>query len=152
MTENKESRTKNKKNKKKFKPLKIILITILTLVLFFAVATAGLALAMITTAPELDINQIKSLNQASVIYDDKGDPIDTIITDKKKTVIKYTDMPKDLINAFVSIEDERFFEHKGIDPKRIIGVFLIDAKNILTGIIISKVHQQLLSNYLKIYF
>lgn len=133
MTENKESRTKNKKNKKKFKPLKIILISILTLVLFFAVATAGLALAMITTAPELDINQIKSLNQASVIYDDKGDPIDTIITDKKKTVIKYTDMPKDLINAFVSIEDERFFEHKGIDPKRIIGVFLIDAKNILTG-------------------
>ena len=83
MTENKESRTKNKKNKKKFKPLKIILISILTLVLFFAVATAGLALAMITTAPELDINQIKSLNQASVIYDDKGDPIDTIITDKK---------------------------------------------------------------------
>lgn len=150
MTENKESRTKNKKNKKKFKPLKIILITILTLVLFFAVAMAGLALAMITTAPELDINQIKSLNQASVIYDDKGDSIDTIITDKKKTVIKYKDMPKDLINAFVSIEDERFFEHKGIDPKRIIGVFFIDAKNILTGSNqlqgASTITQQLLKN------
>ncbi|MCY6353902.1 transglycosylase domain-containing protein [Clostridium sp. ZS2-4] len=133
MIDNKENRTKNKKKKKKFKALKIILITILTLFLFFTVAAAGLALAMIKTAPELDINQIKSLNQASVIYDDKGASIDTILTDKKKTVIKYKDMPKDLINAFVSIEDERFFEHKGIDPKRIIGVFLIDVKNVLTG-------------------
>lgn len=130
MTENKQSRTKKKK---KFKALKIILITILTLILFFAVAATGLALAMIKTAPELDVNLIKSLNQASIIYDDKGSPIDTIITDNKKAIIKYKDMPKDLINAFVSIEDERFFEHKGIDPKRIIGVFFIDAKNILTG-------------------
>lgn len=147
MTENKESRTKKKK---KFKALKIILITILTLVLFIAVAAGGLALAMIKTAPELDINQIKSLNQASVIYDDKGKPIDTIITDNKKTIIKYEDMPKDLINAFVSIEDERFFQHKGIDPKRIIGVFFIDAKNILTGSKqlqgASTITQQLLKN------
>lgn len=147
MTENKKSRTKKKK---KFKALKIILITILTIVLFITVAAAGLALAMIKTAPELDINQIKSLNQASVIYDDKGNTIDTIITDKKKTVIKYKDMPKDLINAFVSIEDERFFQHKGIDPKRIIGVFFIDAKNILTGSNqlqgASTITQQLLKN------
>ncbi|MCY6370482.1 transglycosylase domain-containing protein [Clostridium ganghwense] len=133
MTENKKSPTEKKKRKKKFKALKIILLTILAIVLFFAVAAGGLALAMIKTAPELDINQIKATNQASVIYDDKGNVIDTIITDKKRTIIKYDEMPKDLINAFVSIEDERFFDHKGIDPKRIMGAFVYDVKSFLTG-------------------
>lgn len=153
MTENKKGRTQtNKKKKKKSKTLKIISITILSIVLFVAAVTAGMALAIIKTAPELDVTQITAAKQPSVILDDKGDPIDTLITDKKRVIIQYTDMPKNLINAFVSIEDERFFEHNGIDPKRIIGAIFFDVKNVLTGKKslqgASTITQQLLKNTL----
>ena len=35
--------------------------------------------------------------------------------------LKYEEVPSDLINAFVSIEDRRFFSHKGVDWKRTLG-------------------------------
>ncbi|MBE6712667.1 MAG: PBP1A family penicillin-binding protein [Ruminococcaceae bacterium] len=38
--------------------------------------------------------------------------------------VAYEEMPEDLINAFVSIEDKRFFTHKGVDMKRTIGAIL----------------------------
>lgn len=38
--------------------------------------------------------------------------------------VSYEEMPEDLINAFVSIEDKRFFNHKGIDIRRTIGAVL----------------------------
>jgi penicillin-binding protein 1A len=61
-------------------------------------------------------------------------------------------MPEDLKNAFVSIEDERFYEHNGIDLKRISGVILIDIKSKLKGQSTlqgaSTITQQLLKNTL----
>ncbi|MCY6483591.1 transglycosylase domain-containing protein [Clostridium aestuarii] len=152
MPENKKSRTNKKKKKKKFKALKLILLIILILGVLATVAAGGIALAMIKTAPDLNINQIVAYNEPSKIYDDKGNYMDTIITEKKRSIIKYENMPKNLINAFISIEDERFFEHKGIDPKRIIGAFVIDVKNIVTGKKslqgASTITQQLLKNTL----
>ncbi|KYH30129.1 transglycosylase domain-containing protein [Clostridium colicanis] len=129
----KPEKSKKKKKKNGFKVFKIILLSLLVICVLIGVAAGGLALAVIKTAPDLDINEIIAASEASKIYDDKGNYVDSIITPHKKTVIKYEDMPKNLINAFVSIEDERFFKHKGIDLKRIAGVTLTHIKNTLQG-------------------
>ncbi|AEB75707.1 Penicillin-binding protein 1A/1B [Clostridium botulinum BKT015925] len=127
-------KTSSKKTKKKkFKPFKIILISLLSLFIISTIVAGGLVLAVMKTAPDLDIHEIVAASDASKIYDDKGELIDNIITSKKKILVKYDELPKNLVNAFVSIEDERFFEHKGIDFKRIAGAFLIDIKNMLKG-------------------
>jgi len=43
---------------------------------------------------------------------------------ENRTPIKYTDLPKHLVNALVSTEDERFYEHSGIDGRRTMGAFV----------------------------
>ena len=38
-----------------------------------------------------------------------------VFAQKQSTYVSYPNIPKDLINAFVAIEDKRFFEHEGVD-------------------------------------
>lgn len=131
------AKTKSKSRKKKKKGHRILKYTLLTLftVLFLAaIAGTGIVYAFIKTAPPLDKNAILSLNQPSSIYDSSGKLMDYVATDEKRTVISYNDMPDNLKNAFVSIEDERFWQHNGIDIKRILGSVVND--------VINKIHKQ----------
>ncbi len=49
---------------------------------------------------------------------------ETLFADQNREWIKYGNIPEELVNAFVSIEDHRFFEHNGIDIKRTAGAVL----------------------------
>lgn len=127
--------TKKKKSAKKRgrRVFKLVLLSILLLILLASVAFGGILLAMVKTTPSLDVNQIFSLSETSKLYDDNDKFMDNILTEEKSSPVKLSEMPVQLRNAFVSIEDERFYEHKGIDPKRIVGAVLIDVKNKITG-------------------
>lgn len=127
---------KNKKNikKKKKNPVisafKIFFITLLCAIIIGSVAGLGIVLAMIKTAPALDVNgTILNLDQPSVLYDDKNQVMDTVITAQKRTVVNLDSIPQNLSHAFISIEDERFYSHNGIDLRRIISAMLINVKN-----------------------
>jgi penicillin-binding protein 1B len=47
---------------------------------------------------------------------------------EKRRIVKYPDIPKLLVNAVVSIEDKRFFQHAGFDPLRIIKAAYVDVR------------------------
>jgi len=47
---------------------------------------------------------------------------------EKRRVLAFEDMPKTLVNAIVSVEDKRFFEHAGFDPLRIAKAVYINVK------------------------
>lgn len=66
--------------------------------------------------------------------------MDYASTDENRTIITYNQMTDNLKNAFVSIEDERFWQHHGVDPKRIASVIYLDIKIKLQNRIISRVH------------
>ncbi|QXE18484.1 transglycosylase domain-containing protein [Clostridium sp. 001] len=121
---------RKKARKKVFKHGAAILCGLLALV--FA-AALGLTAAVIKNSPPLDISQISNLNEPSVLYDDKNNSMDVLVTPQQRTVIPFSSMPQNLKNAFVSIEDERFYKHKGIDLKRLIGVVFIDIKSKFSG-------------------
>lgn len=124
----KKADTKKKKKKPHHNIIKIILLTILSIIILASVAFGGVALAIIQTAPKIDVNSILSLNEPSKIYDDKEQFMDNVVTDEQRTIIPLKNMPQDLKNAFISIEDERFYKHNGIDLKRITGALLSDIK------------------------
>lgn len=124
---------KKKKKKTRFKALKIAFITILLIGIFTFVAALGIGLAMIKTAPPLDINKILSLNEPSVIYNDSGKFMDMVVSDQHRTIVSFKDVPDNLKNAIISIEDERFKTHNGVDFKRVVGATLRTVLNKVTG-------------------
>ena len=52
------------------------------------------------------------------------DVTDEVFAQKQTNYISYTEMPQDLINAFVAIEDKRFFDHEGVDWYRTLAASL----------------------------
>ena len=57
-------------------------------------------------------------NKSSVIVDINGDKIGEIGTKRNRENISIDDMPKDLQHAYISIEDQRFYKHGGVDIRR----------------------------------
>ena len=64
------------------------------------------------------------LNERSVVVDTNGEVIATLGSEQRKITVDFEDMPKNLVNAYVAIEDERFYSHYGIDIKRTGGAIL----------------------------
>lgn len=126
------SKEDKEKNSGKFgKYLKIVLILMLAISLIGAVTISGFVFAIIKTSPPLTIEAVTNLDQASQLFDVKGEFMDEVLTAEKRYVIPLNEMPLNLRNAFISIEDERFYEHSGIDIQRIIGAVLTDIKKII---------------------
>ena len=123
---NKKSNATNKKEKIKFSKkhpkLSIILKICLLLFIAFVVIVAGIICGMIyggwgddfeITKEELVIG-----SSNSIILDKDGNKLAELSGDDNRKIIKLDQMPQDLKDAYVSIEDERFYDHNGIDFKR----------------------------------
>ena len=110
--------------------IRALALIVLILMLAGAGAVVGIARAYVDTAPSLDLTLIDDQAQTSFIYDAQGN----LITDYKGTedrvMVSISQMPMRLRNAFVAVEDARFYTHNGIDVKRIIGAFV---KNFVSG-------------------
>ncbi|SHI10080.1 penicillin-binding protein 1A [Clostridium collagenovorans DSM 3089] len=129
----KKSNKKTKKTKRKKSVFKILLISFLCLILTCFVAGGGAILAMAKTTPELDLELITSMNEPAKFYDDKGELIDTYLTEQKREPVLIDQVPEHLKESFVAIEDERFYSHNGIDLIRFTGAMLGNVKSILKG-------------------
>ena len=57
-------------------------------------------------------------NEYSVVLDQEGNTIAQIGSERKKEKVSLSEMPKNLKNAYVGIEDERYYSHHGVDIKR----------------------------------
>ena len=130
----KNEKTDQKKKKvTKKNVFKRLLFTILIIVLISSVAMGGVVLAMIKTAPNLDINEFLKLDEPSTLYDDSQKFMDEYITSQRRINISIDKVPIDLKDAFISIEDSRFESHPGIDLKRLGGAIFNDIKIKLNG-------------------
>ncbi len=87
--------------------------------LFFLLASWGLFGSM----PSFEQLENPNSNLATEIISADGVVLGKFYNENR-TPIKYTDLPKHLVNALVSTEDERFYEHSGIDGRRTMGAFV----------------------------
>ncbi|MDR0949145.1 MAG: transglycosylase domain-containing protein [Lachnospiraceae bacterium] len=76
----------------------------------------GLFRGIIATVPAIDPRQLVPTGQSTIIYDSEGNEIDKYVgSDSNRTNVTMEDIPLNLANAFVAIEDKRFYQHNGID-------------------------------------
>lgn len=94
----------------------VFLYTLGGLILFFLLASWGVFGSM----PSFEDLENPDSNLATEIISADGVTIGKFYNENR-TMVKYEDLPKHLVNALVSTEDERFYEHSGIDARRTLG-------------------------------
>lgn len=94
---------------------------------------------VITQDITLELEKLSQKPSLTVLDSDEN-----IITDGN--YVQYNDIPTDLINAFVAVEDKRFFSHKGVDVKRMFGAMLANVKSGSVKQGASTITQQLIKN------
>ena len=150
----KEKKAKKEEKRKKHRILKFIikffLIIIILLLLALIAGMWGFAGLLLGWYGNEDIQiskedlQIKVSN--SVIVDQNGTVLADLSGDEKRKIITLEDMADDLANAYIAIEDERFYEHSGVDFKRTAGAIantLLNGNSSYGG---STITQQLVKN------
>ncbi|MBE5819677.1 MAG: DUF5011 domain-containing protein [Clostridiales bacterium] len=117
---NKTKQYKVVSNKKKRKIGKIIKRVFLTLLLLTIIG-AGVGFALIygiAKDAKLDAQDLAIEYENSVVLDIEGNVIANLSGDENREIVTVSEMSKYLPKAFVAIEDERFYEHDGVDIKR----------------------------------
>lgn len=121
----KKSKKKGKKNKKPASKKKKILVgiglAILALILIGVIYVGVLVLTAETHTIDAD-NIYEKLYQRSTIYDDNGKEIESVFSEEgNRANVSYEDLPENLVNAIVAIEDKTFWKHHGFNFIRIMG-------------------------------
>lgn len=78
----------------------------------------GFLTASMNTKPDLANDILPPAS--SQIYDINGNEIANVHAAENRRPVKIEQVPKDLQNAFVAVEDNRFYEHSGVDPRGIM--------------------------------
>ncbi len=108
-----------------------IKFSILTVVFFAAFSGIFVAILLTTLYDDRNVKNLRyiAIPEPMKVFDRNGKLIAELFAEKRIPV-SYSDISPNVINAFISIEDENFFEHRGIDFQRMIKAMV---KNILAG-------------------
>lgn len=111
-----------------WKTLKILILILIIGGILLMGAAGYLFFKIASDAPPLDLTKIHATN-SSVIYDMNGNVISEFGVEKREWV-SYDEISPVLIDAFLATEDSNFFEHPGVDLKRLLVAVIT---NVLTG-------------------
>ena len=110
--------------------VKLILVAVLLMAAFAASLGYGALKGIIDSAPEIDVASIEPSGYATMVYDREGNLTETLVkSGANRLEATYEELPQCLIDAFVAIEDSRFWSHKGIDIRSILRA----AVGVITG-------------------
>lgn len=126
---------------------KLVLVVFILIVVVMAGAGFGMMKGILDDSPDISKINIKPQGFKTTIYDQDGKVLDTLSTaNSNRVYVYYNEIPKTMVDAFVSIEDERYWKHNGVDIR---GIFRAFAKDVSSGDFsegASTITQQLIKN------
>ena len=127
--------------------IRVLFISLIALCVIVGCLGIGAFRGIIDNAPDADDVDISPLGYATFLYDGDGNQLRKLTAPSSNRLpVSIEQIPVDLQHAVVAIEDERFYEHNGIDVRGILRAFV---KNITSGGLsegASTITQQLLKN------
>ncbi|MEC5422496.1 PBP1A family penicillin-binding protein [Virgibacillus sp. C22-A2] len=146
MADNSQSRTARRKQKKSTKkPIwKKILLIVLIVFLALGIGVGTVAAYWIATAPEIDAAKLTDPFPSELL--DKDGEVYGVLGTEKRTKAEYDELPQVLVDAVIATEDSRFFEHSGIDMRRIGGAIVANVTRGFGSEGASTITQQVVEN------
>lgn len=124
--------SKGPRNKRKLSIsiFKSILVIMLAFVVLLAGTGFGALKGILDDTPNINTNSLIPTGYKTTLYTQDGKEVTTLANfDSNREYVYYNSIPKDLVNAYIAIEDMRFWEHNGIDVKGIARAFVQGIKN-----------------------
>ena len=107
--------------RKKSSVWKVILASLILCLLAAAGTGAYILKGIIDQAPDITALSLRPEGFATTIYDSAGNETERLVMEgTNREEASYEEFPEDLVNAFIAIEDERFWTNKGIDIRAIL--------------------------------
>ena len=120
---------------------------LLMLLLLALTACAAVGAYIMATAPEISIADVSPQGYRTTVLDSAGEEVLILAAEESNRVyVGLNQIPKNLQNAFIAIEDERFYQHHGVD---FVGIARALVKNAVSGTLsqgASTITQQLIKN------
>lgn len=133
--------------KMKVSVLKIVMLLILTIGILGFSMLFGVANGVVASAPNLATLDVSPSGYVTTVYDNQGnETIKLVSSGANRVYVELDELPDYLGKAFVAIEDERFYEHNGIDAKGIARAFVVGVTTRHFSEGASTITQQLIKN------
>jgi len=122
--------------------LGVVVATVIMVPAAHALFTAGV------TGGKDDVLALANLPERSIVYDSKGNVLDVFHAQENRSPVTYNQVPLAVVNAVVDTEDDRFWEHHGVNPQATARALLKDAQGGSISQGGSTITQQLIKNTL----
>lgn len=127
--------------------LKVMLTATLSIMIVGACFGIGAFKGILSTVPDIDPASVLPQGFATVVYDAKGNELTKLVAaNSNRSYEKMDRIPKHLADAFVAVEDERFYDHNGIDIRGILRAAFEAVQNFELTQGASTITQQIIKN------
>jgi len=110
--------------------LELILAAAVSVVVICAAAGIGTFNGIIASAPDIANLDVSPSGFSTFVYDIEGNQTAKLVSsDSNRIPVPLSQVPENLANAFVAVEDQRFYEHNGIDLQSIVRAGVTGLKN-----------------------
>ena len=92
----------------------------------------------------LDLDRVRATPESTTVYDADGNEVGALYAANERSYVALSEVPEEVTQAFIAAEDQRFYQHKGYDVRRILGALWHDVRTMSLSQGASTITQQLI--------